>query len=474
MVGTKHCCWGECKTDSRYADKWPKSLKELEESGKKVFIPFPKPSRDMAKCKRWLVACLREFFTEKNITRNTYICALHWPGEKGPTAEFPDPLKANLRPAQVSRARAPKRKAPKERENPASKKQKLFNDNYEEQLFNDITVSDDHDQESQEVEPTVDESSFIDEECVDEECAMIDTYTYVNPSGKLVSDQGSQTIYSKYELSAEVETMILKNDVSTTQLQGPKIVSTLSYENIVQDVALMKHFTGLRPSQFEVLHDFLDDVCPLETINYWKSKDCPAMENARTGPKADFSSREKLFICLLRLKRGFTLKTIAALLSTPNRKINFSYIGKIFTTYIQLMYVIFRDMQNFMFPDRAQFSRFLPKVFKTMKNIRCIVDCTEFRVECSRNFARQGNTFSSYKHTNTFKCLIAVTLSGGACFVSDLFEGDIDDVRTFKESGLLKHLKPYDLVLADRGFTVQDLLNPLQVQLKIPSFLKGR
>ena len=74
-----------------------------------------------------------------------------------------------------------------------SKKQKLFNDNYEEQLFNEITVSDDHDQESQEVEQTVDKSSFIDEECVDEECAMIDTYIYVNPSGKLVSDQGSQT-----------------------------------------------------------------------------------------------------------------------------------------------------------------------------------------------------------------------------------------------------------------------------------------
>ena len=85
-------------------------------------------------------------------------------------------------------------------------------------------------------------------------------------------------------------------DVSTTQLQGPKIVSTLSYENIVQDVALMKHFTGLKPSQFDVLHDFLDDVYPLETINYWKSiqKDFPATENARTGPKADFH-QEKNF-----------------------------------------------------------------------------------------------------------------------------------------------------------------------------------
>ena len=32
---------------------------------------------------------------------------------------------------------------------------------------------------------------------------MIDTHICVNPSGKLVSDQGSQTIYSKYELSAK-------------------------------------------------------------------------------------------------------------------------------------------------------------------------------------------------------------------------------------------------------------------------------
>ena len=138
------------------------------------------------------------------------------------------------------------------------------------------------------------------------------------------------------------------------------------------------------------------------------------------------------------------------------------------------MYVTFRDMQKFMSPERAQLAKFFPKVFKTMMKMRCIVDCTEFRLVCSRNFARQGNTFSSYKHTNTFKCLIAVTLNGGACFVSNFFEGDIDDVQIFKESGLVKHLKPFDLVLADRGFTARELLNPLQVELKIASFLKGR
>ena len=127
-----------------------------------------------------------------------------------------------------------------------------------------------------------------------------------------------------------------------------------------------------------------------------------------------------------------------------------------------------------MFPTRDQMQGSLPEVFKTMKNIRCVVDCTEFRVEMPQDYVQQGNTYSSYKHSNTFKCLIAVTPNGGACFVSDLFEGDIDDMKIFQESGIMKHIRPNNLILADRGFTVQHLLNHLQAEIKICSFLKGR
>ena len=102
------------------------------------------------------------------------------------------------------------------------------------------------------------------------------------------------------------------------------------------------------------------------------------------------------------------------------------------------------------------------------------MDCTEFLVETSCNYARPENTYSSYKHANTFKCLVAVTPNGGACFVSDLFEGDIDDVQIFQECGITKHIRPHDIILADRGFTVQDLLHPLQADVNIPSFLEGR
>ena len=165
---------------------------------------------------------------------------------------------------------------------------------------------------------------------------------------------------------------------------------------------------------------------------------------------------------------------MAILLSSEDRPVKESTIRKFFTTYIQLMYKVFRDMETVMFLTRDQMQGSLPKVFKTMKNIQCIVDCTEFRVEMPRDYAQQGNTYSSYKHFNTYKYLIAVTPNGGACFVSDLFKGDIDDMKIFQESGIRKHIGPNDLILADCGFTVQHLLNHLQAEIKIPSFLKGR
>ena len=173
-------------------------------------------------------------------------------------------------------------------------------------------------------------------------------------------------------------------------------------------------------------------------------------------------------------KKGFTIKTLSILLSCPGKKIKETSINDNFTIYIQLMYEMFRQMEKFMLSFKEFLQKFLPRVFKTMRNVRCSIDCTEFRVETSRNFAQQGNTYSSYKHANTFKCLIAVTPNGGCCFVSELFEGNISDVRIFEESGIMKDMEPCDILLMDREFTVQDLVNPLQAHIKISAFLKGR
>ena len=91
-----------------------------------------------------------------------------------------------------------------------------------------------------------------------------------------------------------------------------------------------------------------------------------------------------------------------------------------------------------------------------------------------RNYARQGNLFSSYKHHTTFKCLIAVNPNGAASFVSDLYEGAVSDVDIFEKCGILNHIEPGDALLVDKGFTVQSLLLPKKATIFIPPFLGKR
>ena len=69
------------------------------------------------------------------------------------------------------------------------------------------------------------------------------------------------------------------------------------------------------------------------------------------------------------------------------------------------------------------------------------------------------------------KCLIAVTPHGAAGFVSDLYEGSIDDVALFKDCGIMDLIEPDDEFLVDRGFTIRHLLLEKKADIFIPPFL---
>lgn len=43
MVNTIHCCWVECKTDSRYSENWPKSLRKNSGIQSTIKIQFLLP-----------------------------------------------------------------------------------------------------------------------------------------------------------------------------------------------------------------------------------------------------------------------------------------------------------------------------------------------------------------------------------------------------------------------------------------------
>jgi hypothetical protein len=70
--------------------------------------------------------------------------------------------------------------------------------------------------------------------------------------------------------------------------------------------------------------------------------------------------------------------------------------------------------------------------------------------------------------------LIGVAPSGAASFISDCFEGSMSDRESVLQSGFLDYIEKGDLVLADRGFQIGDLLSKKGATLNIPPFLKGR
>ena len=79
-------------------------------------------------------------------------------------------------------------------------------------------------------------------------------------------------------------------------------------------------------------------------------------------------------------------------------------------------------------------------------------------------------------HHNTAKFLIACTPNGAVSYVSPLYVGSISDVELTRISGFLTKLedKPGISIMADRGFTVKDMLETLGIDLNIPPFLDGR
>lgn len=86
----------------------------------------------------------------------------------------------------------------------------------------------------------------------------------------------------------------------------------------------------------------------------------------------------------------------------------------------------------------------------------------------------RGETYSHYMSHNTGKYLIGIAPHGQIVFILKGFGGRSSDKAIVEESGILNYLLPGDEIMADRGFTIGDLLFPLKVKLNIPAFTKGK
>ena len=116
----------------------------------------------------------------------------------------------------------------------------------------------------------------------------------------------------------------------------------------------------------------------------------------------------------------------------------------------------------------------MPPCFKRYPKTTCVIDCAETIMQKPSNLKSRGESYSNYKSHNTVKYCVAVAPSGVIMHISRAYGGRASDKFIVLDSGILNNLLPGDEVMADRGFTIQDLLFPLRVKLNIPAFTSGK
>ena len=107
----------------------------------------------------------------------------------------------------------------------------------------------------------------------------------------------------------------------------------------------------------------------------------------------------------------------------------------------------------------------MPKHFERYRNVRTVLDCTEFKTISSKCLSCVNCTYSHYK------VLIGVSPSGAVNYISKFATGKSSDKAIFNLSDLLTKLDPSDAVMVDTGFVIANELANAGIEMIRPDFL---
>ena len=122
-------------------------------------------------------------------------------------------------------------------------------------------------------------------------------------------------------------------------------------------------------------------------------------------------------------------------------------------------------------PTREELIQTMPFCFYHNDGLKLvnIIVCFEIFIEKPSNLFVKAATYSQYKSYNTPKYSICITLQGVISYVSDGYGGHASDKHITEHCGFLDLLLP-GVVLADRGFNIEDSVALWGATLDIPAF----
>jgi hypothetical protein len=260
---------------------------------------------------------------------------------------------------------------------------------------------------------------------------------------------------------------VQRTNLQLLHLRNKEKFSLLRFCNSDHDI---RYYTGF--ASYTALNCFFNFLLPAANFLYYvgttnTSNSTPYSLVSKRGPSRSLSPMEELFLTLVRLRKGLHQKIIGDLYNLSE-----GHICKIVNTWILFLFDRLKCLP--IWPSKDHVKRTMPSFFKDYHTTRAIVDCTEIFIEQPSAADCQRETFSSYKHHNTAKGLIATTPSGLISFISILYTGRCSDKKIIRHCGILDLLEEGDGLMADRGFDIEaDLINR-GATLIMPSFLQGQ
>ncbi|XP_075539461.1 uncharacterized protein LOC142574199 [Dermacentor variabilis] len=149
---------------------------------------------------------------------------------------------------------------------------------------------------------------------------------------------------------------------------------------------------------------------------------------------------------LVRLKTGMPGEEVAR-----NFLMSASHVSRIFATWVNFLELELEARMQM--PTIEMIPPHLPGCFRGLENTRLVLDATEVRIQRPSSLSAQRQTFSAYKHYNTYKVLLGCTPDGYIPYVSRLWGGSVSDKTVLQGSGLLDRMDAGDAIMVDKGFT---------------------
>ncbi|XP_062559097.1 uncharacterized protein LOC134223887 [Armigeres subalbatus] len=146
--------------------------------------------------------------------------------------------------------------------------------------------------------------------------------------------------------------------------------------------------------------------------------------------------------------------------------------SKYFLSTIYTLYKIFFNVVHW--PSRDTLKKHTPQCFRDAfgDDTTIIIDCFEIRGQRSSNPIAAAQQWSDYKKGNTMKYLVGISPSGCVIFVSRGYGGRTSDKYISTDCGFLNHVSEGDVIMADRGFLIEEEIKKKNARLNIPAFKK--